>query len=95
MAGESRTSGARGVLPSFATQRLLERISATIERSPDLDARTIRVRSRVARRNVDLAIGWLQERGYVDRRRADGEWHYRSVSPFRAQRETGREKHYR
>jgi hypothetical protein len=79
----------------MSTQLVLERVSATIEASPGADSRTNRVRSGIPRRSVEVALQWLEREGYVDRDRAAAEWSYRVIKPYRAQRGTGRGKHYR
>lgn len=80
---------------AIKTQLLLERLSGVIEANPGADARTVRVRARLPRRSVDLGLEWLHRQGHVERNRSAGEWQYRSVQPYRAEREAGRGKHYR
>jgi len=71
-------------------REILELVSRTIESSPDMDARTIRVRAHVKRQTGDKALGLLERAGFIERRRADARDTYRSVKPYRASVEAPR-----
>jgi DNA-binding MarR family transcriptional regulator len=69
---------------SPAAQTALELISQAVEANPDEDVRTIAQRSGVKRVIRDAALERLVREGFIERRRVNAEWHYRSVKPYRA-----------
>jgi DNA-binding MarR family transcriptional regulator len=73
----------RGPL-SPAAQTVLELISQTVEANPDAELRTIAQRSGVTLVIRDAALERLVREGFLERRRANAEWHYRSIKPYRA-----------
>ncbi len=62
----------------------LERVSRVIEGTPDLDARTIRVRAGVKRERGDAALAYLAREGFVEQRPDAATTTYRSVRPYRS-----------
>jgi len=74
-----------GEQPSATQVRtILERVSRVIEAAPGLDARSVRVRARVSRRTGDDALGLLMRASFLQRQWLDGDWHYTSAVPYRA-----------
>jgi DNA-binding MarR family transcriptional regulator len=69
---------------SPGAQRALELISQAVEANPDADLRTIAQHSGVNRLIRDAALERLVREGFLERRRTNADWHYRSVKPYRA-----------
>jgi hypothetical protein len=69
---------------SPSAQLVLERISRVVEAHPDTDTRTIRSRAGLPRKVAEPGLARLAAHGFIERNRVDGEWRYRSVTPYRA-----------
>jgi hypothetical protein len=70
-----------------AVRELLERMSQTVERHPDLNAPALRARAGLKRRDGDMALDLLVRGGFVERRRVNAEDVYTSTRPYRVSNE--------
>lgn len=69
---------------SEAARVVLERVSRVLEATPELDARTIRVRAGLKRERGDAALAYLVRAGFVERRADAANTTYRSARPYRS-----------
>jgi hypothetical protein len=74
---------------SASAELVLERVSMIVERYPDLPARSIWVRAKLAKKSGEAALDWLRRNGFVERRRHDQEWRYSSLRAYRMERTHG------